>query len=135
MAWQNSPPAFGEGLGRRRGKVEIGLYSMMPRMFFGSGAASGLGCSAALVFLALCEHANRNNSNTFRVSDRALASDTGLGPRTIFVARKRLAERGLISCSRQEGRSFFYTLPVFSFDWIRLEDRPRQKRKARAYYA
>ena len=132
MVWSDSPPSSGENKWRRQGKVEIGPYSKMPRMFFGSGKASSLGASAALVLLALCEHANRNNSNTFKVSDRALASDTGLGTRTICDSRKRLEEFALLACSRQEGQSYSYSLPVFSFNWVRLEERPRKKRKPRA---
>jgi hypothetical protein len=135
MAWPNSSPPSGHINGKRPGKVEIGRYSKMPRMFFGSGKASSLGPSAALVFLALCEHANRNNSNTFKASDRALASDTGLGTRTICDARKRLEEFALISCSAQKGQSFVYTLLNYLFEWIRLEERPRKRRKPRANQA
>jgi len=94
-----------------------------------------VGPPASLVFLALCEHANRHESNTFKASDKALASETGYSPRTICDARKRLAERGLISCSRKEGQSYSYTLPACSFDWVRLEERHRQKRKPRALHA
>jgi hypothetical protein len=115
--------------------VEIGPFTKIPCKFFGSGTAASLRPSAALLFLALCEHANRINGNTFKASDRALASETGLGTRTICNARNRLIERGLISCSRQEGQSYVYTLPVFSFPWIRLEERPRQKKKPRAIHA
>lgn len=115
--------------------VEIGPFSKMPSKFFGSGTAASLGPSASLVFLALCEHANRNGSNSFKASDKALASETRYSPRSICDARKRLAERGLISCSREDGQSYKYELPAFSFDWIRLGERPRQKRKPRALYA
>ncbi len=115
--------------------VEIGLYSEMPSKFFGSGTASSLRPSASLVFLALCEHANRNESNTFKASDRALASETGLGTRTICDARKRLIEHGLISCSRENGQSFNYTIPSLSLKWIPLAQRPRLKRKPRALHA
>jgi len=115
--------------------VEIGPYSKIPCKFFGGGKAATLAPPAALLFLALCEHANRNNSNTFKASDNALAADTGYGTRTICDARKRLEERGMISCSRQEGQSYTYTLPVFSFEWIRVKDRPRKKRKPRAIHA
>lgn len=115
--------------------VEIGLYSEMPSKFFGSGTAASLGPSASLVFLALCEHANRNESNTFKASDRALASETGLGTRTIFDARKRLIEHGLISCSRENGQSFSYTIPSLSLKWIPLAQRPRLKRRPRALHA
>ena len=135
MAWPDPSPPSGKSEGNRQSTVEIGLYSKMPRRFFGSGTAALIGPSAALLFLALCEHANRNNGNTFKASDNALASDTGLGTRTIFDARNTLIERNLISCSRQEGQSYVYTLPAYSFDWIRLEDRPRPKLKPRALRA
>jgi hypothetical protein len=117
------------------GKVDVGSYTKIPNKFFGSGTAAKLGCSASLVLLALCEHANRENSNTFKASDRALASETGLGTRTICDARKKLEEHKLISCSREEGQSYVYTLPVFSFNWVRLENRLRSKRKPRAIHA
>lgn len=115
--------------------VEIGLYTQIPSKLFGSGTAARIGPSASLVFVALCEHANRDESNTFKASDRALASETGLGHRTICDARKRLGEHGLISFSRREGESYTYTIPKVSLEWIPLADRPRQKRKPRALHA
>jgi hypothetical protein len=115
--------------------VEIGPYSKMPNKFFSSGTASTLGPAASLVLLALCEHANRDGENTFKASDKALASETGYSPRKICDARKRLIELGLISCSRQEGQGFEYTLPPYSFNWVRLENRLRRKRKPRALYS
>jgi hypothetical protein len=115
--------------------VEIGPFSKVPSKFFGSGTASSLGASASLVFLALCEHANRNSSNTFKASDRALASETGLGTRTICDARKRLIEHDLISCSRENGQSFNYTIPTQSLEWVPLKQRLRAKRKPRAIHA
>lgn len=132
MHWQDSSPDSMKSEGKHQGGVEIGLFSKMPRRFFGSGTAASLRPAAAVLLLALCEHANRHSSNTFKASDNALATDTGFGPRTICDARKRLQERGLISCSRREGESYVYTLPVFSFDWIRVADRPRSKKKPRA---
>jgi hypothetical protein len=112
--------------------VEIGNFSKMPNQFFGSGCAARLGLSPAVLFLALCEQANRNSANSFAVSDRALASDTGLGPRTICDARKCLVEEGLITCLREKGQSFTYTLSKYEFRWIGMKDRPRAKRKPRA---
>lgn len=112
--------------------VEIGNFSKMPNQFFGSGCAARLGTSPTVLFLALCEQANRNSANYFAVSDRALASDTGLGPRTICDARKRLIEEGLISCLREKGRSFTYTLSKYDLRWVGMKDRPRAKRKPRA---
>jgi hypothetical protein len=115
--------------------VEIGPYSKMPSKFFGSGTASKVGPSASLVFLALCEHANRDESNTFKASDKALASETGLGARTICDARKSLREHNLISVSRTEGQRYSYTIPKLSLQWIPLAERPRLKRKPRALHA
>jgi Helix-turn-helix domain len=115
--------------------VDIGLYSKMPSKFFGSGMASILGPSASLLFLALCEHSNRNSSNIFKASDEALASDTRLAPRTICDARKRLIEYGLISCSREPGQSHKYTIVKQKFEWKPLKQRVRRKLKPRALHA
>jgi hypothetical protein len=114
--------------------VEIGPYSKFPSKLFGSGIAATLGASTSIVFLALCEHANRNNSNVFKASDRALASDTGLGTRTICEARKKLIEHDLIYCSRESGQSYKYTLKTQSLKWKPLKERPRQKGKPRALH-
>jgi hypothetical protein len=115
--------------------VQIGLYSQIPCKFFSSGTAASLGPAASLVFLALCENANRHGKNMFKASDKALASETGYSPRKICDARKRLIEKKLISCSRHDGESYDYTLFSYSFDWVRLEDRLRKKRKPRALYS
>ncbi len=135
MAWQDSSPPSGKSEGKGQDGVHVGRFSMIPRMFFGSGTAASLGHPAIVLFLALCEHANRNSGNTFKASDSALASDTGYAPRTICDARKLLQERALISCTRAEGESYVYTLSVYSFNWIRVEDRPRNKLKPRANHA
>jgi hypothetical protein len=115
--------------------VEIGLFTKIPSKFFGSGTASSLGTSASLLFLALCEHANRNNSNTFKSSDKALATDAGIAPRTICDARKKLIEFGLISCSREKGQSHTYTMEELNLQWKPLLQRPRSKLKPRALHA
>lgn len=116
-------------------QVDIGPYTKIPNKFFGSGLAAKLGPSAALLYIALCEHANRNGSNTFKASDEALASDTGLGPRTICDARKALAEHNLITLARRKGQSYTYTVCQLSLEWVRLEHRLRPKRKPRALHA
>lgn len=115
--------------------VDIGPYTKIPNKFFASGTAAKLRCSASIVFLALCEHANRNSSNTVKASDKALASETGLGPRTICDARKRLCEYGLISFARPDGQSYIYTIPKLSLDWVPLGQRLRTKRRPRAIHA
>lgn len=119
----------------QKGNVDVGPYSKIPNKFFGSGTAAKLGCSASLIFLALCEHANRESSNTFKASDRALASETGLGTRTICDARKLLCERGLVSLRRPEGQSYTYTICKPSLEWVPLAQRLRTKRKPRALHA
>ena len=116
-------------------RVDIGPYTKIPNKFFGSGMAAHLRPSAGYFYLALCEHANRNSSNTFKASDKALASDTGLGTRTICDARKKLIEYGLISCKREKGQSHGYTLLKFSLEWKPLKERHRRKLKPRALHA
>ena len=118
-----------------RANVDMGDYSKIPNKFFGSGMESKLGHSPSLLFLALCEHANRNSSTSFKASDAALASETGLGTRTICQARKRLVEFNIVSCDRQDGRSYIYTLKQYQFNWLPLKERPRVKRKPRAVHA
>jgi hypothetical protein len=115
--------------------VDIGPFSKIPNRLFGSGTAAILGTSATLLFVALCEHANRNSSNIFSASDRALAADTGLSPRTICEARKALQERSLLSVERMEGRSYSYTLLKRELGWVPVKDRQREKRKPRALHA
>ena len=118
-----------------KGKVDVGPYTKIPNRFFGSGLAARLGSSAGFLYVALCDHANRNGSNTFKASDKALASDTGMGTRTICNARQRLCEHGLISFERPEGQSYKYTISKPSLEWVRLEQRLRAKRRPRALHA
>lgn len=119
---------------KSRATVKIGHYSKIPNKFFGSGMAAKLGPSPSLLFLALCEHANRHGSKSFKASDAALASDTGLATRTISPARKRLVEFNLLSCDRQDGQSYTYTLKEYQFQWQPMKDRPRANRKPRALH-
>lgn len=115
--------------------VDIGSFTKIPNRFFGSGKAAALGSSASLLYIALCERANRDGSNSFKASDRTIAADTGLSPRTIFDARKRLIENQLVSCNRGEGESYFYTLGALTLPWVPVKQRPRAKRKPRALHA
>lgn len=111
--------------------VRIGHFARFPNRFFGSGLAAKLGQSAALIYLCLCDHANREGDNTFRVSDRALAADTGIAQRTIINARKALIERDLIDCTRDPGRSYQYTVKTPSLNWKPQKERGRVKGKPR----
>jgi hypothetical protein len=115
--------------------VEIGPYFKMPNKFFGSGTAQIIGPSASLLFTALHEHANREGKNIFKTSDKALASETALSTRTICDARKKLVEKQLITCSRNSGQSFIYTLSSLKLQWLPLAERPRLKRQPRALHA
>lgn len=120
---------------KRQQTVNIGHFTKIPHRLFGSGTARNLKPSATLLYIALCDHANRNSSNTFKASDKALASDTALSTRTICNARKRLIEKRLITCTRERGQSYFYTLVVPSWNWVPVAERPRTKLEPRAYRA
>jgi Helix-turn-helix domain len=115
--------------------VDIGGFTKIPHRFFGSGTAHSLKPSASLLYIALWDHANRNSTTTFKTSDKALASDTALSPRTICDARKRLIEERLITCTREDGQSYSYTLTVPDWNWVPVAKRPRAKCKPRAYHA
>lgn len=121
----------------QKSKVEIGHFSKVPNKFFGSGMARKIGPSASVLYFALCENANRNRepSNTFKASDKALASETGLSPRTIRDMRIKLFENGLAEYQREPGQSYTYTLLRQELKWIKLAERLRQKRKPRAMAA
>jgi hypothetical protein len=119
----------------RQQTVNIGPFTKIPNRLFGSGMARNLKSSATLLYVALCDHANRHGMNTFKASDRALESDTALSTRTICEARKRLRENGLITCTREDGETYVYTLPVPSWNWVPVAERPRIKMKPRAYGA
>jgi hypothetical protein len=127
--------AYGNGHAAKASMVEIGPFTKIPNKFFGSGTVAMLGKSASLLYLALCEHANRNSDLTFKASDKALASDTGLATRTICEVRKMLIEKRLIICERAPGESFVYTLFPLSLTWIPVRDRPREKGQPRALHA
>ena len=130
-----SPATVTGGPGGTSMLVDVGPYTKIPNRFFGSGMAARVKPSASLIYVVLCDHANRNGSNTFKVSDKVLASDTGLAPRTICNARKRLMEYELISCFRPEGQSYTYTIPKPSLVWTSFTERPRPKQKPRANHA
>jgi DNA-binding transcriptional ArsR family regulator len=116
---------------------DIGPYAKFPNKFFSSGTARKVGISASVFYFALCENANRFKppSNTFKATDNAIASETGLSPRTIRNVRTKLVENGLISCSREPGQGFTYTLVRQELKWLKRSDRPRQKQRPRAMRA
>lgn len=115
--------------------VDIGPFTKVPNRYFGSGIGQTIGPSASVLYFALCEHGNRNSANTFKASDRALASETNLSPRTIRNARIRLREYGLISFSRDPGESYTYELLRQEMNWVPLVNRPRQSKMPRAMAA
>jgi len=135
-------PETGEAISDTRSKaqkpkLDIGLWARFPNKFFGSGMARKVGTSASVLYFALCENANRDQepSNTFKASDKALASETGLSPRTMRDARITLFENGLVSYSREPGQSYTYTLLRQELKWLKRSERPRQKLKPRAMAA
>jgi DNA-binding transcriptional ArsR family regulator len=115
-------------------KLDIGPWARFPNKFFGSGMARKVGPSASVLYFALCENANRNRkpSNTFKTSDKALASETGLSPRTMRNVRTKLLENGLVAYSREPGQNYTYTLLRQELKWLRRSERPRQKKRPRA---
>jgi hypothetical protein len=133
-SWPKTP-ARGPMPVKGRQPVDIGPYTQIPNRFFGSGMAARLGPSAGFIYLALCDHANRNGDVSFKASDKALASETTIAPRTICNARKKLIEYGLISCKREKGQSHVYTLLKPSWEWKPLKERHRRTLKPRALHA
>lgn len=125
-------PISNPGHAEKQRTLDIGLFTKIPSKFFSSGLAAELKPSAAILYLALCEHANRENSNQFKASDRALASETSLSERTISSSRKILEGKSIITCSRDKGQSYSYKLERLKLTWRPLKERIRQKRKARA---
>lgn len=134
-SWSKTSGRGPKPLDQGRQPVDIGPYTQIPNRFFGSGIAASLGPSAACIYLALCDHANRNSDVSFKASDKALASETAIAPRTICNARKKLVEYGLISCKREKGQSHVYTLLKPSWEWKPLKERPRRALKPRAFHA
>jgi hypothetical protein len=118
-----------------RAGPDLGPYFTVPKGIIRSGIAAQIGPSALALYIALCEHANRDNTVSFTASDKALASDTDISERTIGELRKILVERKLIECRREPGHSFEYTLLPVKGDWVRIVDRPRIKRNPRAHKA
>ena len=115
--------------------VEIGpSWYKMPNNLFRSGTAAKVGKMASLMLSALCEFANGEGENTFRVSDKQIASVTGIGPRTVCDARKRLIEFGFVECKRDRGQMYTYTLLPQTMRSMRLEDRVRRKDRPRGMY-
>jgi hypothetical protein len=114
---------------------EVGPYFRVPKGLLQNGIAARIRPSAVALYTALCENANRRNGNTFSVSDRALAADTGIAERTIRDIRTQLFEEELISFTRQPGSSYTYTLiPVRLAQRIPVNERRRQPKKPRGTY-
>ncbi len=122
---------------RKRG-VDIGSFAKFPNKFFGSGMARKIGPSASVLYLALCENANRSRerSNSFRARDKDLAWETGLSPRTIRNVRAKLLENGLAHFRREPGQNYTYTLTRQDLKWFKPAERPpRQKQRPRGMAA
>lgn len=134
MAKATSHPSI-PGPRESRRTVDLGPFTKIPNKLFGSGKAAALGPSATLLYVALCEQANRAANTVFSISDRSLAADTGLAARTICDARKRLQEQKMLSVTRQNGRSYSYSLFKCDLLWIQRTERQRPTRKPRAKYA
>ena len=115
--------------------VDIGQFTKIPNRLFSSGTARDLKPSATLLYVALCDHANRNGSNHSRLPTRHSHLDTTLSPRTICDARKKLDRKETDCRHARKGPSYFYTLTVQKLDRVPLPKRPRLKLQPRAYHA
>jgi hypothetical protein len=111
--------------------VDVGRFFQVPYRLFSSGLGAKIGPSAGWLYMALLSHANDNHSLTFAVSSKALASDTGMAPRTIGEAKKKLKELGLIEYSAEPGHKERYTLKKPELERVKRDERPRKKQKPR----
>lgn len=66
--------------------------------FFDNGVAAAIGASAALLYLALCRHANKEGMSFPSIA--RLATETGLSERTISNGIKCLKDKGLVNVTR-----------------------------------
>ena len=132
VSYRNSAPTNPAIKQAEAANRDLGPYFAVPKGFIRGGVAARLGPSAALVYVALCEHRNRDRKKALSVSDRALAADTGVAERTICGIRAKLAAEKLITYSRSNGASHTYTLLPVPPTWVPIADRPRRKREPRA---
>lgn len=116
---------------RKSDGVDIGGFFKVPNRLFGSGLAAKLGVSVTVVYVSLCDAANRKSSLSFSVSDETLSANTGLGKSTIRSARKTLVEVGLITYTMKAGSSAEYWLKTPELKWTPIKDRKRPPKKPR----
>lgn len=131
----NGVPAFLPRTNRPRAgkpaKIQIGPYFQMPYRLFSSGLAARLGRSAGWLYTAMLSHANDHRSMTFSASNKSLACDTGMSPRAIGEAKKKLRHMGLIDYISEPGCNDTYTLKKVELERIKRDERPRLKYKRR----
>ena len=111
--------------------VDFGPFFQVNYRLFSSGLGAKLGPSAGWLYMALCSYANDNLSMTFSVSNKALARDTGMSPRTIGEAKKILVNHGLIECTMEPGRRVRFTMKKPDLERMTPAARPRAKHKPR----
>jgi len=62
------------------------------------------------LYVYLMEQSERRCTRQLRVRDADIEEVVGIAPRTLCNARKKLQERGLISCCRGEGGKYEYLI-------------------------
>lgn len=119
---------------RTKPYVDLGPYFTVPKAVIRGGFAAKMSASAFAVYVALCEQLNRGSTETFRLSDKALAARTGVAERTISDIRKKLAELKLVESLGRPGASFEYRIVPQPYSG---PDRtpPRTKQRPRALNA
>jgi hypothetical protein len=103
-----------------------------PGQLAGSGTAAKIGPIATALYVVLWENGNRNGSNTFKSSDKALSLETGICLTTLREVRAKLVEERLIEVRRgSKGQRFTYYLVPQDWKWVKRAERPEKPAKQR----
>jgi hypothetical protein len=106
-----------------------GGFFQLPNRLFSSGKAADLSPSEGWLYAALCSRNNENSYRTsFRVADRVLADETGMGIATIRAARKTLKDVGLIDFEVRPGKMCSYTVLKIALERVPAKERKTRKK-------
>jgi len=85
-------------------------YSGFPPEIFEDGLVPQMQNTAFRLYIFLCRSSDRKSSLQFAVFDKEICQQTGSSPRALCSARNELKRFGLISCDRDPGGSYTYSL-------------------------
>jgi hypothetical protein len=107
-----------------------GGFFQMPHRLFSGGKAAELKPSEGWLYAALCSRNNENSyRKSFRVADRVLADETGMGIATIRAARERLKDLGLIEFEVRPGKMCSYTVLKIALERVPAKERKTRKKR------